>query len=360
MKTDSSSALKKLLLLFLVVSGLYFAKGFLIPIAIGGVIATLFLPFCRWMEAKKIPKAFAVFVCLLIVVIVATAIGFLFGWQISALASDYALIKQKAIEKGIYVQHYIFRNLGIALEKQSEILKTEQPLVTNVVQVVFESIRHFIVTFVFIFSYIFLLLYYRGHIKQFLIKLSPPANRKETEQVIYSTANVSQQYLLGLAKIIVCLWIMYGIGFGILGVNNFILFAILCGLLEIIPFIGNITGTIITVLVAAMHGAGLPILAGIIVVYGAVQFIQGWVLEPLILGPQVKINPLFTIIALILGEIIWGIPGIILAIPITAMLKIICDNIESLKPYGFLIGEIETVKTKRSLSEKIKKWFKLQ
>jgi predicted PurR-regulated permease PerM len=72
--------------------------------------------------------------------------------------------------------------------------------------------------------------------------------------------------------------------------------------------------------------------------------VHGWVLEPLILGHQVKINPLFTIIALIIGDLLWGIPGIILAIPLTAIFKIICDHIEPLKPYGFLIGEIKIVK----------------
>jgi predicted PurR-regulated permease PerM len=113
-------------------------------------------------------------------------------------------------------------------------------------------------------------------------------------------------------------------------------------MLEIIPFIGNLTGTGITVLVAAVNGGSMAMLGGIVIVYGSVQLIQGWVLEPLILGPQVKINPFFTILALVLGEIIWGIPGIILAIPLTAITKIICDHIDSLKPYGFLIGELES------------------
>ena len=85
----------------------------------------------------------------------------------------------------------------------------------------------------------------------------------------------------------------------------------------------------------------MELLGSIVIVYGIVQLIQGWILEPLILGPQVKINSLFTIIALVLGELIWGIPGIILAIPLTAMFKIVCDHIEPMKPYGFLIGEIE-------------------
>ena len=174
------------------------------------------------------------------------------------------------------------------------------------------------------------------------------------EQIIQSATNVSQQYLLGLSKMIVCLWIMYGIGFSIIGVKNALFFAILCGLLEIVPFVGNITGTTLTLLVSALHDTEFSVLIGIVITYAIVQFIQGWVLEPLILGPQVKINPLFTILALVIGELLWGISGIILAIPMTAIIKILCDHIEPLKPYGFLIGEIETKKKNGGLIRKIK------
>jgi predicted PurR-regulated permease PerM len=95
------------------------------------------------------------------------------------------------------------------------------------------------------------------------------------------------------------------------------------------------------VLVSIVNGADVSLVLGILAVYGSIQLFQGWILEPLILGPQVKINPLFTIVAIVLGELIWGLPGIILAIPLTAIVKIICDHIDSLKPYGFLIGEID-------------------
>jgi predicted PurR-regulated permease PerM len=175
-----------------------------------------------------------------------------------------------------------------------------------------------------------------------MLKLTTPSQRDEMEQVIYRASHVSQQYLLGLSKMIACLWIMYGIGFSILGVKNALFFAFLCGLFEIIPFVGNITGTSLTVLVSAVQGASLAILGGIVLTYGTVQFIQGWVLEPLILGPQVRINPFATIIALVLGGLLWGIPGVFLAIPLTAIIKIVCDHIESLPPFGFLIGEVNS------------------
>ena len=194
--------------------------------------------------------------------------------------------------------------------------------------------------------------------KKFILKLFLPEQQNEMEKVIFSATHVSQQYLVGLSKMIVCLWVMYGIGFSIVGVKNPLFFAVLCGLLEIVPFIGNLTGTALTVLVASVNGASLAMLGGIVLTYGTVQFIQGWVLEPLIVGAQVKINPLFTIIALVLGELVWGIPGVILAIPLTAMFKIVCDHIEPLKPYGFLIGEIITDKREPGFIKKVKSWFK--
>jgi predicted PurR-regulated permease PerM len=189
--------------------------------------------------------------------------------------------------------------------------------------------------------------------------MAPTSKREEMQFVIYNATQVSQQYLLGLSKMIVLLWIMYAIGFSSIGVENAFFFAILCGFLEIVPYVGNITGTLLTVLVSAIHGASPTLLFGIVLVYGIVQLIQGWLLEPLILGPQVKINPLFTIIVLVIGQLLWGISGILLAIPLTAIFKIICDHIEVMKPYGFLIGEIECSTKKKSLVLRIKHFFKL-
>lgn len=358
MNLNSAAIIKKLLLLFLLVAGLYLAKAFLIPLALASIIATLFLPFCNWMDGKKFPPFISVLSSLLILLSVITLIFTLLGWQINELANDITLIKQKVVEIMETIQQFIFNHFGISAVEQSQLLRNEQSSVTDFLQAIAGSVSVLIMNSLLVLVYVFLLLYYRTHIKNFMLKMAAPHKRENMEQVIYSTTKVSQQYLLGLTKMIACLWIMYGVGFSLLGVKNPLFFAFLCGLLEIIPFIGNITGTTITVLVAVVHGASLPLVGGIIVTYGTVQLIQGWLLEPLILGPQVKINPLFTIIALVAGELIWGVAGIILAIPVTAMIKIVCDNIESLKPYGFLIGEIASQKKEPVYIKKIKKWAK--
>jgi len=347
--------LKNIIILFLVVIGLYFGKTFLMPLAIGALIATLFLPFCNWMESKRIPKGLAVIISVLMLLLVASSFVLVLGWQISELTNDFELLKERAIEATSRTQQFIFNHLGISIAKQSQIIAKEQPSFSNIFQVIAGSLASIFTNFILIIVYVFGLLYYRGHIKQFLLKLSPTDQRKETDKLIDRSAQVSQQYLVGLAKMIVCLWIMYGIGFSLLGIKNALFFAILCGLLEIIPFIGNITGTIITILVATVQGASLSIVGGIAITYALVQFIQGWVLEPLIVGKQVKINPLFTIVALVVGELIWGIPGVFIAIPLIAIFKIVCDHVDPLKPYGFLIGEVESEKGELSIVKKIKK-----
>jgi predicted PurR-regulated permease PerM len=344
MTISSASGLKKLLLLFLSIAGLYFAREFLTPLAVGAVVATLFLPLCRWMEQKKITRGLAAIFCLLILLIAISGIGILLSHQISTLSNDFSILRERSIELTHYIQKYIFDHSGISLEKQNQELINQQPAITLFLKEIAISLPSLLTNFILTLVYMLFLLYYRNHIKQFILKFSSESQKNEMEKVIDSVGHVSQQYLLGLSKMIVCLWVMYGVGFSLLGVKHALFFAFLCGLLEIIPFIGNITGTAITVMVAGVQGGSFLMLAGIIGTYGIIQFIQGWVLEPLIVGSEVKINPLFTIIALVIGGLLWGLPGIFLAIPLMAMLKIVCDHIEPLKPYGFLIGAIESKK----------------
>jgi predicted PurR-regulated permease PerM len=185
----------------------------------------------------------------------------------------------------------------------------------------------------------------------------PSGNKDDALSVMSKCTKVTSKYLSGLGLMIVMLWVLYGIGFSIVGVKNAIFFAILCGLLEIIPFVGNITGTGITIIMAFTQGGGSGMVIGILVTYGIVQFLQTYILEPLVVGSEVNINPLFTIVVIVVGELVWGVPGMVLAIPTLGMLKIVCDHIEPLKPYGFLIGK-ESKGDDKNLLDKVKGWFK--
>ena len=181
-------------------------------------------------------------------------------------------------------------------------------------------------------------------------------DKKKAQAIMEEARGVAQKYITGLCWMILCLWIMYSIGFSIVGVKNAVFFAILCGLLEIVPFVGNLTGNIITIIAVVMQGGNSSMILGVVITYATVQFLQTYILEPLVVGKGVSINPLFTIAGIVAGELVWGVPGMILAIPLMGITKIICDHIEPLKPYGFLIGQER--KGRGNMINKIKKWVK--
>src|SRR5215204_1617641 len=352
---------KVLFLFFLVICGLYFGRPFLIPVAFAGILAMLFLPLSRRMEKRGINKALAAIICILILLGFFAGIGALLAWQISDLAADVTQMEKRITDAIGQLRSTISNTFGISPEKQQEILKKQQSSggggIPNAVTGFMSSLMRVLTNALIVLIYIFLFLFYRSHVKKFIMKLVPADERDNAEKVIQKSSSVAYKYLSGLAVMIVTLWIMYGIGFSIAGVKNAIFFAILCGLLEIVPFVGNITGTSLTVLMALTQGGGSGMIIGILITYALVQFIQTYILEPLIVGSEVNINPLFTILCIILGELIWGVAGMILAIPLLGILKIVCDHIPALQPYGFLVGEEKKNKKDSGIIEKIKKKF---
>lgn len=360
-KLSLSRAIQILFLFFIVFAGLYFAKPFLVSFIIAGILAMLFLPLSRRMEKKGINRGLSAVFCILILLAVISGIIALLTWQIAGLSEDFGKMQEHAGKSIAKLKETISNTFGISPQKQQEMIKEQQSSgaggAGKVVTAIMGSIMSMLVDTILVFVYIFLLMYLRSHIKQFILKLVPQDEKAKTVKIIDDSSQVGQKYLSGMGMMIVILWIMYGIGFSIVGVKNALFFAMLCGLLEIIPFIGNLVGTALTLIMALSQGGGSNMIIGILITYGCVQFIQTYILEPLVVGAQVKINPLFTIIAIVIGELVWGIPGMILAIPLLGIAKIIFDNIEPLKPYGFLIAE-EKKKNDSSFIDKIKGWFK--
>ncbi|TSD64179.1 AI-2E family transporter [Inquilinus sp. KBS0705] len=333
----------RILLLFVLVFGvLYFAAVVLIPLTFGAVLAMLLLPLCHWLQSKGMANGPASILSLVALLLVVTGVIALLQYQISDLANDLTKIEQRVDSIVATLKTYVKQHFGISYGQQQKIIKQQQDggmeKVTGIITIIIGKLAGIIVDTILVLVYTFLFIYYRSHFKKFILRLFKPDNRPETEKVLDDASSVTQHYLGGLGMMIVLLWVMYGIGFTIAGVNNAIFFAILCGILELVPFAGNITGTSITVLYALAQSGDSRIVIGVIITYAFVQLIQTYILEPLVVGDRLNINPLFTILIIVVGEAVWGIPGMILAVPILGIFKIVCDHVEPLKDYGFLIG----------------------
>lgn len=357
-KTILDRAVLVLLLIVLITGILYFAKPLLMPLAVAGILALVFLPLCRWLESKGMAQVVATILCgFIFAVIVSGILGLLF-WRIRHLGGDLSAIKENFSHFLSHFRQYLRDGLGIEPPKQKDLLAvTVQPDaagVSHMVGLIMQKLIDLIINLVLILVYMIMLLNLRHRVKEFMLKIAPPDSQVKTKMIMIRSVRVVQQYLSGLAIVIACLWVMYSIGFSILGVRNAIFFAILCGLLEIVPFVGNLTGSTLTSLMALSQGGGMQMVAGVLAIYAVIQFLQFYIISPLVMRTQVRIAPLFTILVLIAGDLIWGIPGMILAIPILGIIKIIFDNIEPLQPWGFLIGQEKPV-VHRSWLQRLKR-----
>lgn len=347
-----------LLLLFLAFAGLYFAREFLIPLSLAALLAMLFVRFSNYLENKGMHRGWSALVCVLLLVLLVAGAFTLLSLQLSNLADNMDGIKKRLLDILEHVRNWIQQTFNISYQKQKELLKDQSTGGGGQIGSFAGSFMGILVNSVLVTVYIYLLLYSRNHIKQFILKLFHTDKRAKTEKVIGESVQVAQKYLGGLSAMIVMLWIMYGIGFTIVGVEYAIFFAILCGLLEIVPFVGNLTGTAITILAVLVQGGDSSMLIGVVCTYLLVQFLQTYIIEPLVVGEQVSLNPLFTIIVIVVGEMLWGIGGMVLAIPLVGIVKIICDNVPELHPYGFLIGSEKKKKQRPMLFGRLKKKLK--
>lgn len=322
-----------LLFIFLSAAGLYFARGFLIPLALAAVLALLLTGESNYLERRGMNRGISSLLSVLSLILIIGIVIFVLSLQVNNIMEDMSQMKERLSSMANNVMQWINEKLGITYSEQKKMIE-EKGKDSAIPGVLLSGL----VNMVIIVVYMYLLLYTRIHIKKFILKLVPEDERENALTIIHQSVQVIQKYLGGLGAMIVMLWVLYSIGFSIVGVENAIFFAILCGSLEIIPFIGNLIGTSATLLAVLVQGGDSSVIIGVLITYGIIQFVQSYILEPLIVGKQVSINPLFTIIALVLGETIWGAAGMFLALPLLGIVKIVCDHVPDLQPYGFLIG----------------------
>lgn len=318
---------------------LYFARPIFMPLALAGILALVFMRPSGWFERRGAPRLVTAILSGIVFVGLVAGLVLLIDWYIHRFAMDLPQLEQK---------------IGGALNDARQFLKSQwglrvpggksgQPLInwasagrmtTSVIGVVIAVLIHLILIVV----YMIMLLTMRSHIRAFFLKLVREPNKPRIELVMRRSVKVAQEYIYGMIVIIVYLWICYSIAFSVIGVRYAVFFAVLCGTLEIIPFVGNITGSTLTCVMAFSQGGGIHMVIEIIACYCVIQFTQFYIVSPQVMREQVNLSPLFTIVCLIAGELLWGIPGMILAIPCLAIFKIVCDEVEFLQAFGFLLG----------------------
>jgi predicted PurR-regulated permease PerM len=211
--------------------------------------------------------------------------------------------------------------------------------------------------FVLVFIFTFLLLFHREKYNRFILKLCKGSDPEQAEKVLQKIGKVSQKYLIGRMMSMSFLFILFTTGFLIAGTKHAILLSLMSALLTIVPYLGSIVGGVFPVVMTLITGDSDAALIVLGVVVG-VQAIDNYVIEPNVVGGQVNLSGLSTILILIIGGYVWGVAGMILFIPMLGIAKIAFDHIEGLEPYGYLIGDQKKKSPSSKWGDKIKKLFK--
>jgi predicted PurR-regulated permease PerM len=171
---------------------------------------------------------------------------------------------------------------------------------------------------------------------------------------------IQHNYLNGLIKVILIVGILNTIGLLILGIDNAVFFGFFAAILILVPYIGVLIGALLPAILALATKDSAWYAFGVIAIFGFIQFIEGNFITPKITGSKVSINAFIALSSLILFAMLWGIAGMILALPITATLKVIFDNTPGYEAYGFLIGEPVDKQLESTRRFRLKKWKKIR
>jgi predicted PurR-regulated permease PerM len=328
-----------LLGIILLVYVLFTLSDILVPIAFSVLIAILLNPLNSRLQRLRIPKVLAIMLTLLIALTVVGLLLYFLSSQIIQFGEMAPVLKQKFTQILTDLQHWAETTFGISIQKQTQMLKDAANSSKAVVGKTVSSALGIFSLLFLIPVYIFLMLFYKPLILNFLFEVFSRENTSYVAEILHETKSAIQSYIVGLLIEASIVAVLNSTALTLLGVKYGILLGVIGAILNMIPYIGGLIAIILPVLMATVTKEGYTTQLAIIGAYAVIQFIDNNILVPRIVSSKVQINALFSILAVLLGGALWGFAGMFLSIPFVAVLKIICDRIEELRPWGKLLGD---------------------
>lgn len=335
----------QVLLAFLLMIGLlYIGSGFFIPVSIAGLFAMLLVPVCHQLEKWGIHRTVAAFLCVLSIVVGLVLLTIILINQLTSLLYELPRLDQRLdtlLDRGYA---FIKETFDISRERQNEFvqqrLRSWLQLAGAYLTNLLFFIGNMVIDFVIVMTYTLLFLLYRNRLKKFIFKITSTQNH-HAYAIINRITDVANSYVAGVFLVVLILSIVNTAGLMVIGIEHALFFGIMAGILNIIPYLGSLVGSLIPVLFALLTKDSLWTPLVVALFFLTVQQVESYVLTPNITGGKIRLNPLATLMVLLLGGITWGVAGMIVFVPYLGILKVIFDHVDRLQPYGYLLGKEE-------------------
>ncbi|WP_428327988.1 AI-2E family transporter [Mucilaginibacter sp.] len=336
------------------------AKEILSPLIFSCLFSILLLPFAAFLENKlRLPRSAASMLAVITLLACIGGLLYAIASQISSLVSDWPQFQDQLHKSQETLQDWIRSSFHITKHKQNTFVANTTNKVmasgTTVVGTTLLSLSSLLLFFVFTFIYIFFFLLYRRLIMRFLESVFLNENKKLVHDIIEQVQFIIRKYIIGLLIEMAIVATVVSLAFTFLGIKYAILLGLVTGLFNIIPYIGIFSALIVSSAVTFATAPNPTTVLYVVITLVITHLIDSNVLLPMVVGSKVRINALITVLGIIIGEMIWGIPGMFLSIPVIAVLKIIFDRIESLKSWGIILGYEEPKQNRLAKTLKVKK-----
>ncbi|WP_458986393.1 AI-2E family transporter [Pontibacter sp. CAU 1760] len=317
----------------------------LIPLAFATLFAILLVPLHNRFVGWGLPKIVSIILTLTLTMIGLAAFFYFLSSQILQFGEMLPTLKLKSKEILHEMELWVESTFGIAMNKQVKYLNE---MVSNNKSLIGSTLVGALGVFSILFLipvYIFLLIFYKELILTFLYEVFSRKSSKHVAEVLQQTKVAIQSYIVGLLIETIIIAVMNSAALFYLGVPYAILIGVIGAILNLIPYIGGIVAILLPILMATVTLEGYTTQIAILVAYSIIQFIDNNIIVPRVVSSQVQINALISILAVLLGGALWGLSGMFLSIPFVAVLKIVFDRVEGLKPWGKLLGDEIPVST---------------
>ncbi|HLW19600.1 MAG TPA: AI-2E family transporter [Cyclobacteriaceae bacterium] len=346
MKTESEKNFKLLVRCVLILTVMavlaifIVARSFFYPILLGVMLSYLIYPLAKFFEPKIGHSGVSILFSILISLGATLGFIFLFYQQFSIFLDDFPLFQEQAFDNLTAVQNYISEKTSLSFSSDdwlksriSEGLKAQQDFIGDI----FNATTATLVALGVQPVYIFFMLYYRHNFRKFLFQVTQKKDHSVLKKILFEITSVTKNYVSGIFLVVLILCFTNSIGLMIIGVEYFILLGIISAIFNLIPYFGTLIGGAVPLLYTFVSPDPSDAI-GVIILFLIIQVLENNVLTPTITGGRVAVNPFFTIISIIFGGFVWGIPGMFLSVPLMGIFKVVCQNITPLKPIAFLLS----------------------
>ena len=325
--------------LFYLISIFSALSGILIPFVFAVLFSILLNPLYNRLLRFKLPRPIAVLLTVLFGVAFTTLVGYLLSSQIAQFGQSFPILKVRFGLMTDNLEHWISGQFGISIQKQILFIKnainSSQAAIGSVLGTVFGTISLLLI----IPIYVFMLLLYKNLIINFLYEVFSEEHSQRVGAILAQTKSAIQSYVVGLLIEMIIVSSLNSLALFIIGVKYALLLGVIGGVINILPYIGGFIAILLPVLIAIITKGGYSAPLEVIVSYLLIQFVDSNIIFPRFVSFKVQINALISLIAVFLGNAMWGISGMFLMLPMVAVLKIIFDRIDELKPWGKLLGD---------------------